>query len=100
MRTSYRFSVFVLYLPVDSESILLGEFDKRPPSQAHRCGKERDLKHGGRPEGAANHETVALSLFFSNESRYGKTNRAKFVVASSLQNDKIKKSYMLSLSHS
>jgi hypothetical protein len=31
-------SVFVLSLPVDSESIL-GGFDKRPPSQAHVVGK-------------------------------------------------------------
>jgi hypothetical protein len=57
------------------------------------------LEHGGRPEGAAkSRDGYVCRYFLAMRVGMDSTNRAKLVVASSLQNDKIKKSYMLSLS--
>lgn len=76
-------SVFFLYLPVDSQSIL-GEFDKRPPSQAHVVGR-RGNGTGRKARRCGKSRDSCVVVVFLAVREYGWTNRAKLVVASSLQ---------------
>ena len=65
----------------------------------HTLWEREGLENGGRPEGAAkSRDGYVCRYFLAMRVGMDSTNRAKLVVASSLQNDKIKKSYMLSLS--